>query len=186
MPGYRIVLKPLEVDHNRVSTQINKLRSTMQDPSFQNQPQMMLIYKRHLDSLQKKLKTKGERVIDADFAKVIDGGTLLVGIGPASRTVFLRGFMGNRRPNSTPPKKRKERDIEFYNLKGWNHEANGGRGAYELERKFEKILSINVDNVISINGKPLMSRLDNLDRGVQQLGLDEDWSIDNISDMLED
>lgn len=186
MPGYRIVLKPLKVDHDRVSARIKHMRDSMAMPHYQNNPQALQNLQQQLQKFQKKLEPKSERVIDADFAKVVDGGTLLVGIGPtSSKQQFLRGFMGKRKPNTTPAVQRKKRDHEFYDIK-WDRNALNGRGAYDLRQKFEKIMSINLDNVISINGKPAMGRLDNLDQGVQQLGLDEDWSVDNISDLLDE
>jgi hypothetical protein len=186
MPGYRIVLKPLEVDDERTTRSINQIRASLENPIYQNTPILIQTWKRQIESLQKRLQSKGERVIDADFAKIIDGGTLLVGIGPtSSKKQYLRGFMGKRTPNGTAPIQRKKRDHEFYSLK-WEHAAKDGKGAYELHQKFEKIMSMNLDNVVSINGKPVIGKLDNLDRGIQHLGLDEGWSIDDVFDTLEE
>lgn len=180
---FRVLLKPLGDRNTRHELRRAKLRQDNEQ---------------YIANLTKKLEqeTIGQpRVIDADAVKVIDNATMLIGIGPtSSRESYIKGFMGKRKPNGTPPLKRKKRDTEFYDLK-WapGHEGRpryeGGRprgptGLYHIKQKFEKILSVNLDNVISVNGKPVIGGMRTIDKGMQHLDFNEDWSIDNIADLL--
>lgn len=181
---FRILLKPLGDSRHALSRARRLLMmGRVHNPWFQQDVADLA------QKLEQETSGMPPRVIDADFVKIIDDGTVLAGIGPTSnRKQYLKGFVGSRKPKGTPALKRKKRDHEFYDLK-WVS-GYGGRprydgdthGLYELQQKFEKILSINVDNVISINGKPIMN-VRELDKGMTNLEL-EDWSIDNIADLL--
>lgn len=56
---------------------------------------------------------------------------------------------------------------------------------YLVTPKFQRVITMHAKNMRSINGKPVYDTSD-VDSGLKHLDFDESWSIDNISDILED
>lgn len=103
-----------------------------------------------------------KRVIEADYVAPLDDGSMVLGIGPGSFTSETRGFHGDRL-------RKKRRQTDIYASIIWNPQAN----AYVTTRKFEKILTVNMDNIESIDGKPAMGGSRTMDKGIQHLDLEE-------------
>lgn len=130
-----------------------------------------------------------QRVIYADAVKVIDDGSMLVGIDPGKSSVTRQAIHASGGHAWRLAKRL--RNTEFYTI---GHTPTGidpqdpSHTDYIVTRHFKTILSINLDNVISINGKPVMGRIDDagLNSGVSKLDLDESWTINKISDSLEE
>lgn len=120
----------------------------------------------------------GERVFDADLAKMMDDGTLAMGFKPGTHVYVVNGFGTNRHRKYRDKIANKTRNPEFWSLRKMPD-------GFEITQKFEKVLTANVDNVISVNGKPLFNIRD-LSGGFNRLDLDENWSINKISDLLEE
>jgi hypothetical protein len=164
MPGYRIVLKPLS------------------DALARENPE----WEQDYDPATHAAKRQN-RIIEADAIKIIDNGSMLVGIEPHVSSVTRQAIKASR--GHAKWLRDRRNNPEFYHI---GHTAPGVKPGdpshtdYIVTRKFRKILSINLDNVISINGKPVMGRLGDLDKGVQHLDIDEGWTIEGISDLLED
>jgi hypothetical protein len=118
-----------------------------------------------------------QRVIYADFVKVIDGGTLLAGIDPTHRESEVRAITSRPRSHGKSLQIRKN-NPEFYDVKNSRvYDTNDRHTNYIITKKFNKILSINLDNIISINGKKTSNRIDP-ERGLKHLDVENeglDW-----------
>lgn len=128
------------------------------------------------------------RVIDADLVKIIDNASMIVGIEPGNRTTTTAAITSKTGMHAKALKTRKE-NPDFYHIAytapGVRRPNDPSSSKYIITRKFKKILSINLDNVISINGKPVMGGMRDLDKGVSHLE-SRDWSIERISDLLDE
>lgn len=104
-------------------------------------------------------RKRQKRIIYADAVKVLDNGTMLAGIDPGNRAtksscITSRGghrkYLDDHRNNP-----------EFYTITHAKPDSpDNSHTDYIITRHFKKILSINLDNVLSINGKPVMGRVD--------------------------
>lgn len=63
-----------------------------------------------------------------------------------------------------------------------------GHTDWIITPKFQKIITMHTKNIKSINGKPVLyvDDSDTLERGRGHLDIDESWSINKISDLLEE
>lgn len=195
---FRIVLKPLHIEDPQseqeyLESRIAKLEQGGTD-SATGQPLGQVERIARINQYKKRLAAMAsseQRVVDADLVAYIDDGTMLAGIDPGSWSTNSQAIRASRGH-------RKALDIRLNNPQFY-HIAHTPIGVkpddpshtdYIITRKFKKILSINMSNIISVNGKPIMGRIESrdLDSGVQHLDFDEsaDWSIDNISDLLEE
>lgn len=121
-----------------------------------------------------------ERMIEVDHIAPLDDATMIAGINPGRFETATTGVHAG-----TKEKRRRMKDFyESFNFVAAPNKFRQDRGVYISVRKFEKILTIKASNIISIDGKPVMD-VGGADRGVKHLDLDE-WTIRNISDMLED
>lgn len=133
-----------------------------------------------------------QRVIYADLIKAIDDGTMLAGIDPGryQTSSSIRGSIKASRGHAKWLRDRRN-NPEFYTIghtKPGTDPSDPSHTDYIITRHFKSILSINLDNIISINGKPVMGRVDDagLNSGVSRLDIDENWSVNKISDLLEE
>ena len=116
------------------------------------------------------------RVIYADLIKVIDDGSMLVGIDPGNSTTSRQAIHASS-GHAQRLKKRLD-NPEFWTIghtKPGINPNDPSHTDYTITKHFNKILSINLDNIISINDKPMMGRIDNfsLDAGISRLDIDE-------------
>lgn len=180
--AYHILLRPL--GDKKLRREIKLARRYKEHPSVH-------YYRENLPELEAKLSALESqmqpRELYADMVKVIDDGSMLIGIDPGNR-VYVGSFARSGH-NHAKGLRIKRNNPEFYDIK---HTAPGvdphdpSHTDYIITRKFKKILSVNLDNVISVNGKPVIGGMRGLDKGVQHLGLDEEWSVDNVSDLLDE
>lgn len=183
MGQFRVLLKPLGDKILRREIKLAKLYAQYPQHPYRrdNLPELEARVAAETSQMQ-------PRVIDADMVKVVDGGTMLIGIGPGNFTATSKSVSLSRNHNKAL--KLRKANPEFYEI---GHTPPGtnphdpSHTDYVITRKFEKILSVNVDNVISVNGKPIVG-FRGLDKGIKHLDFDEsrDWSVDQISDLLDE
>jgi hypothetical protein len=169
---FRLVLRPLSQTKD-VARRVARIQQSIERAQQYGQP---------VEELQQRLVgfQGGERVIDADFVKQVSDKVMLVGIDPGNRVGYTRGFMGSSSHatalrGGVTTMQFKKNQPEFYSI-SWMAQAptqpHRTEGTYEIIRKFETILSINMENIISINGKPVMQTTD-LNKGASQLEFDD-------------
>jgi hypothetical protein len=113
-----------------------------------------------------------DRVIEADYVAPLDDGTMVLGINPGTYTSETRGFHGDQL-------RKKRRQTDVYASIVWNPQARDGDGAYVTTRKFKKILTVNTDNIKTIDGKPVIGGSRTMDKGIQHLDLGESIEAQN-------
>lgn len=180
---FRILLKPLMPD-SELRREIYLARRANKYPGHP-------YYRQDLGDLETRaaasIQGMQPRVLDVDAFKVVDDGSAIVGIGPTKRTTTMRCLTSS---NHAKALKIRTENPEFYHLAHTNTGVDPNDPShtdYILTRFFEKILSLNLDNIISVNGKPVMGSLRGLDRATGHLDLDEsDWSVDSISELLDE
>lgn len=195
---YRILLKPHgnDVGDRRKLQRLHKQLRTIKrleaagvaDHPFGKSEQVENEIKQLESLIADETQGMAPRVIDADHVKIIDDASMLVGIDPGTRTTTSRAITSKTGRHAASLQIRKD-NPDFYHIA---YTAPGVRSAndpssskYIITRKFKKILSVNLDNVISINGKPPMGGMRDLDKGTQHLE-SRDWSIEKISDLLDE
>jgi hypothetical protein len=161
---YKIILKSL---HSAVERQIQNDRQKW--AKYQDSPmyQQQWRIKRLAD-----LEASTQRVIEADAIGFIDSGTLLAGINHGDRTVHMSGVR-RRAPNTMKSYLHKIKQVpEFYTLVGHTKPGTSAHDPshtdYIIKKHYNTILSINIDNIVSINGKPVMGT--DVDAGLKALG----------------
>lgn len=115
-----------------------------------------------------------QRVLEVDYiAPMPDNEEIMMaGIGPGRFQTYTTGM-------SSSSLQHRRHNTDFYESVKFAAAPNQfrtDRGVYVVTRKFQKLLTINAYNILSIDGKPLMG-LGNVSRGVSQLG-QFDESID--------
>jgi hypothetical protein len=106
-----------------------------------------------------------QRVIEVDYIAPLNDTTMMAGIGPGRFSNCSTGM------SSTQLKNRRA-NTDFYESVKFAAAPNKfreDRGVYVVTRKFEKLLTFNTVNVLSVDGKPVMG-LGGLQKGVDQLG----------------
>lgn len=182
---FKVLLKPI-LDSDR-RWEIKRARRMQNYPTH---PNYRADIKSLEDAAEAEMAKMPPRVIDADMVKIIDDGSLLIGIGPGKRTSISSTITSKRKMHAKALRIRKE-NPEFYSIgytpPGQADPNDPSHTDYIITRHFEKILSVNLDNVISINGKQIMGGMRTLDKGTKHLDLeDHDWSVDSISELLDE
>lgn len=127
------------------------------------------------------LPARDATVIDADHMAPLTDEIYIVGIGPGSFPV--------RRAHHRCPRPH----ADFYTISTTYKEGipsdrpnDPSHSDWLVTPKFHKILTMHVKNIATINGKPVMY-VGNTDSGASQLGqFDEGWTIEGVSDLLEE
>jgi hypothetical protein len=158
---YKIILKPFNDDRIADKQQqlgyINKALLSNADSYSSDYINKL---RTRLNKLQNDIEHNPKRMIEADHIALVNDGTILVGINPGLRSSSQKSIA------------RSKHMADFYKIEHTRpgmYADDPSHTDYIVTRKFDKILSINIDNIISINGKPTAGRLDDVSGGIKKL-----------------
>ena len=121
------------------------------------------------------------REFNADLVKMMDDKTLVMGFSPGHNVRVVNGFGTNKHRKYNDKIANKTKNPEFWSIRKIQHPNT--KPQFEITEKFDLILTANINNVISINGKPPFNISD---LPIDNVDFSENWSINNISDLLEE
>jgi hypothetical protein len=127
---------------------------------------------------QSPLYARGDKkTIEADYIYNIDDATMAVCIEPGNFERYVTGFRANQL-------KKLRQQPELYDIK-FLHAPNKfrkDRGVYQVTKKFKKIMTINMANIESIDGKPIIA-LHDIEKGMKHIGdFDDEKHIGDFDD----
>lgn len=125
--------------------------------------------------------THKNRVFEADLVKMMDDKTLLMGFEPTQQVRIVNGFGTNRARKYKDKIANKTNNPEFWSIQ--KLVQPGGKPQFRITEKFKTVLTANINNIISIDGK---APFNISNASSQHLDIDESWSVNNISRLLEE